>query len=91
MRRIISECGRILVFRKITDHFTRQTRFGQILPIFFFQKLTGSATSEIFAPHEFSNTDYPAAREPDEVHGEVECNALILVSLFLVSFCFVHV
>jgi hypothetical protein len=32
-------------------------------------------------------SDYPAAREPDEVHVEVECNALILVSLLLFCAC----
>jgi hypothetical protein len=55
---IISECGRILVFQKITVPFTHQTRFNRILANFtnffwIFQKSTKSATSKFFA---LSNT-----------------------------------
>jgi hypothetical protein len=40
-----------LIFCKITVPFTHKTNFT-----LFSQKSTGSATSEFFAPHEFSNT-----------------------------------
>jgi hypothetical protein len=81
---IINECGRILVFQKITIPFTHQTRFDQILSIFsnFLKINRMNHLYFFFAPHKFSNTGRRPISEPRMPRAvEPVCSGTLILSV----------